>query len=252
MNRIPILSVVFALSLLLAGTIRVAARDDDDRGRASAHDMRLVGTNDLEARSSYQPTLHKYPFGRYVLFVGHHPLGLQGEGLLPNAQPLPSFNKLTGKNEENGTSIVDVTNPRSPIYLVHIPVPNLQGGGAQMVRVCDGNTLPIHNNKIYMLRTYANSAHEIWDVTDPSHPVGVRTVAGGNPVIGAQTGAPGALAGTHKSWWECETGVAYIVGRRGNDTTDGWKAGNHIFIFDLSNPASPAYLRDWALDGQQP
>jgi len=47
-------------------------------------------------------------------------------------------------------------------------------------------------------------------------------------------------------------GVAYIVGRRGNDTTDGWKTGNHIFIFDLGNPASPVYLRDWALDGQQP
>jgi len=52
--------------------------------------MRLVGTNDLRARSTYQPTLHKYPGGRYILFTGHHALGLQGEGLLPNAQPLPS------------------------------------------------------------------------------------------------------------------------------------------------------------------
>ncbi len=103
-----------------------------------------------------------------------------------------------------------------------------------------------------MLRSYANSAHEIWDVTDPSSPVGVRTVAGGNPVIGAQTGQPGALAGTHKSWWECDTGIAYIVGRRGNDTTSGWKGGNHIFVFDLSDPANPVFLRDWALDGQQP
>jgi len=82
--------------------------------------------------------------------------------------------------------------------------------------------------------------------------VGVRTVAGGNPVIGAETGAAGALAGTHKSWWECDTGIAYIVGRRGNDTADGWRGGNHIFIFDLSDPASPVFLRDWALDGQQP
>jgi hypothetical protein len=121
-----------------------------------------------------------------------------------------------------------------------------------MVRVCDGNTLPVHDGKIYMLRTYANSAHEISDVTNPSNPIGVRTVAGGNPVIGAQTGAPGVLAGTHKSWWECDTGIAYIVGQRGNDTADGWGLGNHIFIFDLSNPANPVYLRDWALNGQQP
>ena len=59
--------------------------------------MSLVGTNDLQARSTYQPTLHKYSSKRYILFAGHHALALQGEGLLPNAQPLPSFNPLTGK-----------------------------------------------------------------------------------------------------------------------------------------------------------
>src|SRR3989475_105582 len=118
------------------------------------------------------------------------------------------------------------------------------------VRVCDG--IGANVGKVFMLRSYANSAHEIWNVTNPASPVGVRTVAGGNPVIGAETGAPGALAGTHKSWWECDTGIAYIVGRRGNDTANGWRGGNHIFIFDLSDPASPVFLRDWALDGQQP
>jgi len=48
-----------------------------------------------------------------------------------------------------------------------------------MVRVCDGNTLPVHDNKFYLLRSYANTAHEIWDVTNPSAPRPVRTVAGG-------------------------------------------------------------------------
>jgi hypothetical protein len=249
--RIRVSSITLALTLLAAGTAPVGARADDQQG-ASSHNMRLVGTNDLQARSTYQPTLHKYSHNRYFLFTGHHALGLQGEGLLPNAQLLPSFNPLTGKNELNGTGIVDVSDPRHPKYIFHLPVADGASGGAQMVRVCDGSTLPIHDSKIYMLRTYANSAHEIWDVTNPSNPVGVRTVAGGNPVIGAQTGAPGALAGTHKSWWECDTGIAYIVGQRGNDTADGWGPGNHIFIFDLSNPANPVFLRDWALDGQQP
>jgi len=236
-----------ATLLLLMG----AARADDDSDR-SRHDMKLVGTNDLQQRSTYQPTVHKYPHGKYILFAGHHALGLQGENLLPGAKTLPSFNPLTNMNELNGTSIVDVTDPKKPKYLFHLPVSDGAAGGAQMVRVCDGNTLPVHDSKIYMLRTYASSAHEIWDVTDPSHPVGVRTVAGKNPVIGANTGAPGALAGTHKSWWECDTGIAYIVGRRGNDTNDHWASGNHIFIFDVSNPANPKFLRDWALDGQQP
>jgi hypothetical protein len=246
---IRVFTTTLALALLAAATAAFDARADDPQG-GSSHNMRLIGTNDLQARSTYQPTLHKYPHSRYILFAGHHTLTTAGEGQLP--QPLPSFNPLTGKNEENGTSIIDVSNPRHPQYLFHLPVPNGQGGGAQMVRVCDGSTLPIHDNKIYMLRTYANSAHEIWDVTNPSHPVGVRTVAGGNPVIGADFGKPGALAGTHKSWWECDTGVAYIVGARSNDAADGWRSGNHIFIFDLSNPSNPVFLRDWALDGQQP
>jgi len=233
------LFMVFVLLVLGVGS----AADADQK-----KNMELVGTNDLQARSTYQPTIHRYPGDRYILFAGHHALGTNPV----TGQPLPSFNPLTNKNELNGTSLVDVTDPKHPKLLVHIPVSDGASGGAQMVRVCDGSVLPIGNTKVYMLRTYANSAHEIWDVTDPSKPVGVRTVAGGNPVIGADTGKPGALAGTHKSWWECDTGIAYIVGRRGNDTTNGWRAGNHIFIFDLSNPANPVFLRDWALHGQEP
>jgi len=233
------LFMVFVLLVLGVGS----AADADQK-----KNMELVGTNDLQARSTYQPTIHRYPGDRYILFAGHHALGTNPV----TGQPLPSFNPLTNKNELNGTSLVDVTDPKHPKLLVHIPVSDGASGGAQMVRVCDGSVLPIGNTKVYMLRTYANSAHEIWDVTDPSKPVGVRTVAAGNPVIGADTGKPGALAGTHKSWWECDTGIAYIVGRRGNDTTNGWRAGNHIFIFDLSNPANPVFLRDWALHGQEP
>jgi hypothetical protein len=255
-------SIAIALAVLAVGAWRADARHDDDRDDESQN-MKLVGFNDLQARSTYQPTLHKQG-GRYFIYAGHHALAGPGEGQAPAGTPaLPSFNPLTGRNEENGTAIVDVTDVRHPRQVFHLPVPNGTGGGAQMVRVCDGKTLPVHDGKVYMLRTYANSAHEIWDVTNPASPVGVRTVAGGNPVIGSpvkavldanghQIGLAGSLAGTHKSWWECDSGIAYIVGRRGNDTTSGWKGGNHIFVFDLSNPANPVFLRDWALDGQQP
>jgi hypothetical protein len=211
------------------------------------NNMELVGFNDLQARSTYQPTVHRYPGDRYIFFGGEHPLATNPV----TKQPLPSLNPLTGQNEPNGTSIVDVTDPANPKYLAHIPVGTTGNGGAQMVRVCDGSTLPVHNTKVYMLRSYATGnpgAHELWDVTDPSKPVGVFTVAGGNPIIGD-------LATTHKSWWECDTGIAYIVGRRNVDTADGWQPGNehHIFIFNLGDPTKPPdFLRDWALDGQQP
>ena len=102
---IRVFSITFAFALLGAGAASVGARADDPQG-GSSRNMRLVGTNDLQSRSTYQPTLHKYSSNRYILFAGHHALALQGEGLFPGAVTLPSFNPLTGKNEENGTSIV--------------------------------------------------------------------------------------------------------------------------------------------------
>ncbi len=235
---LAVLAIIVALGLTLAAHPRFTKAEDD---APQLHDLRLVGINDLQARSSYQPTVHRYSNNRWVIFVGHHALGTNPV----TGDPLPSFNPLTGQNEENGTSIVDVTDPKKPKYLFHLPVANGAGGGQQMVRVCDGSTLPIHDNKVYLLRSYADSAHEIWDVTNPSNPLPVRTVAGGNPVISG-------LTGTHKSWWECDSGTAWVVGRRATDTAAGWRPGNHIMVFDISNPANPVFLRDWALDGQQP
>ncbi|HVJ31347.1 MAG TPA: hypothetical protein VNA66_13620, partial [Gammaproteobacteria bacterium] len=67
-------------------------------------DLRLVGHNDLQARSAYQPIVHAYG-ARRILFVGHH----AGEALNP----------ATGMLEKNGLSIVDVTDPTRPTYLTH-------------------------------------------------------------------------------------------------------------------------------------
>ena len=91
-----------------------------------AKDMRLVGINDLQARSAYQPTIHKQG-DRFIAYVGHH-------GGTPEV-PKP-LNPLTGQAEFNGTSIVDVTDPSKPKYLFHIPgqAGNFEAGGAQMTR----------------------------------------------------------------------------------------------------------------------
>src|SRR5258708_27502666 len=76
-----------------------------------AKNMRLVGYNDMQARSGYQPTIH-HQGDRYIAYVGHH-------GGTPEV-PKP-INKLTGQAEYNGTSIIDVTDPAQPKYLAHIP-----------------------------------------------------------------------------------------------------------------------------------
>src|ERR1700690_3772937 len=73
---------------------------------ARASNMDLVGYNDLQARSAYQPVIQQQG-NRWIAYIGHH----GGEALNP----------MTGKMEPNGTSIVDVTDPKRPKYLVHIP-----------------------------------------------------------------------------------------------------------------------------------
>src|SRR2546427_2992496 len=91
---------------------------------AEARDMELVGHDDLQGRPAYQPTIFKQG-GRFIAYVGHH----GGK----------ARNPLTGVEEDNGTSIVEVTDPARPRYLAHIPGASggSEQGGAQMARVCD-------------------------------------------------------------------------------------------------------------------
>src|SRR2546423_12810609 len=72
-----------------------------------AKNMRLVGYSDLQARSAYQPIIHKQG-ERHIAYIGHHG-GTE-------AVPKP-VNTLTGQAEVKGTSIVDVTDPAQPKYL---------------------------------------------------------------------------------------------------------------------------------------
>ncbi len=212
------------MALMTAGALAQGPKLGDP---PEAKNMRLVGYNDLHARSGYQPTIHRQG-NRYIAYIGHH-------GGTPDV-PKP-INRLTGQAEYNGTSIVDVTDPAQPKYLAHIP--GLQGnyeeGGAQMVRLCDGKTLPKGDaSKTYMLRVFGGRAHEIWDVTDPAKPALVTRVVEG-------------LKDTHKSWWECDTGIAYLV-----SGVEGWRTRRMTSIYDLSDPAKPVKIRDFGLVGQEP
>src|SRR5438067_5070834 len=138
---------VFALS----ATAAIAAPKLGDP--AEAKDMALVGFHDLQARSAYQPLVREQN-GRWILYVGHH-------GGIRSA-PKPT-NALTGNPEFNGTSILDVTDPRAPRLLAHIPGEEglEESGGAQMVRVCSGKELP-HGDPgaFYLLRPFGNSYQE--------------------------------------------------------------------------------------------
>ena len=211
-------SMLFVVALLGWSPGQVSAQHPEE-----SNNMRLLAHNDLQARSAYQPLIHNHGGGRYIAYIGHHGGSAR--------------NPLTGTVENNGTSIVDVTDPRNPVYLHHIPGPSGVGeaGGAQMVRVCDGRELPRGDpRKHYMLRTHGDIAHQVWDVTDPSNPVLLTTVVDG-------------LNGTHKSWWECDTGIAYLV-----SGDPAWRTNRMTQIFDLSDPVNPAFIRNYGLVGQEP
>jgi hypothetical protein len=53
--------------------------------------------------------------------------------------------------------------------------------------------------------------------------------------------------GTHKNWWDCETGVAYVT-----SSITGWRKWRSLQAFDLSRPEEPRHIRDFNLVGTQP
>lgn len=213
-----------ACLLLVAASLLASCAHDKSRstGAEDALNMRLVGQDDLQGRTAYQPTI-QHQGRRWIAYIGHH-----GDR---------KINPLTGVLEDNGTSVVDVTDPAHTRYLAHIPGEpgKAELGGAQMVRVCAGAQLPrADKSRFFMLRTYGNQAQQVWDVTTPEHPTLLTTVVAG-------------LKGTHKNFWECDTGIAYLV-----SGDPAWRTSRMTKIYDLSDPEHPVFIRDFGLPGQQP
>jgi hypothetical protein len=220
------LAAASMVTVLVAGTCSGAlAQGQSDEKR----NMRRAGHSDLQGRPAYQPNVIVYPDGRTIAFVGTH------GGSKPN--PLKG-----GAVEQNGVMIVDVTNPQHPVDKFHIPVP-VAGGQSQSVRMCLGSDLPNGvPGHVYMMRNVQGSTasgFEVWDVTNVSNPF----------LIGAIRN----LRNTHKHWWECKTGIAYLPGSLGSQYGFPlWRQGQSMMIVDWKDPAQPLYLRTHGLPGAQP
>jgi hypothetical protein len=177
--------------------------------------MRLVGFHDLQGREALQVVLQ----GDWC-YVGH----------LPGS----AVNPLTGKTESNGTSILDVSNPAQPKLVAHIP--SETGANCRAVQVVKN----ARDGKTYIARNHeaqSGCSFQVFDVTDPSHPVYVSSAA--------ETPA-GKLNFAHKGWWEESTGLYY-----GSAGEPGFHPGGHLVIWDLSNPAKPKYVSNHWLKGQK-
>ncbi|HSV18539.1 MAG TPA: hypothetical protein VLR71_09030 [Casimicrobiaceae bacterium] len=247
---------VLSVCMTLGAVALASTAWADGLDHAQAEHMRLLGHNDMQNRPIYQPTVHKYPThtakmgstaadayaSKTIFFAGLHAATGGGgcTGSLPN--PLNG-----GACEKDGTLIVDATNPTDPVVIKHLPPANPANALAQMVRVCDGQDGKLgQTGHVYMLRNDGsgggNGQHDVYDVTDPVNPVLLSV-----PVSG--------LTATHKSWWECETGIAWIVAGANAPQApnpDGWKTNQHVKLFDLSDPSHPVYIRDIGLVGQNP
>src|ERR1700733_1293398 len=113
------------LAMLIAAGAAWSANDLDTLNpRGTTHpdgsntfNTEWLGHNDLQGRTTYQTTVHMQ--GRRVIAYAGHFAGKM-------------LNPMTGVTEENGTSIVDVTDPRHPKYLKHLIADK---GGAGMAKL---------------------------------------------------------------------------------------------------------------------
>ena len=177
---------------------------------ADAVNVRLVGHSDLQGRDSLQVVLK----GNYA-YVGHH----RGR----------EKNPMTGALEWNGTTILDVSNPRQPRIVKHLP--GYEGAESRAVQVAER----YFDGKDYLLRNQESgrfTGFEVWDITDRASPRIVSKIEG--------------LNAAHKGWWDAKTGYAYLSG-----IWPGWK-GQHLIIYDLKNPYTPTVVSIWGLPGQSP
>lgn len=235
--RLAALSCALGLALF-AGGAQAAVTQSAER-----KNMDRVGHTDLQGRPTYQPNVIQYPDGRTIAFVGQHsgnPRGLVGS--CPN-NTLP--NPLNGNAcENNGTMIIDVTDPANPVEKSLIPSPT--GGQSQMVRMCLGSQLPGGTpGNVYLLRNVQggpSSGYEMYDVTNVSAPILLSAIT--------------HLRSTHKDWWECSTGIAYMPGSKDATIVPSgvpvWRQSQAMLIYDWSNPSNPVYIRTFGLPGGQP
>ena len=236
--------LAFAILALGVGSALAISQSGEQK------DMRRVGHSDIQGRAAYQPNFIEYPDGRVMAFIGTH------------AGSAPNTLKPGNPVELNGTMIVDITDPARPVDKAHIPSP--PGGQSQMTRMCLGSQLPGgHAGSVYLLRNVqggANAGYELWDVTNVSAPV----------LLTAQR----KLRSTHKDWWECSTGIAYMPGSK--NATLGpsplWRTSQAMLVYDWSNPhennhttcgnnlnaidgptvGCPKYIRTFGLPGSEP
>ena len=157
-----------------------------------ASNMKLVGWSDLQARSAYQPTIHKQG-ERWIAYIGHH----GGTDDIPTP-----VNPMTGQPSPTAprSSTSPIRRRRNTCATSPARRASTRTAARRWCGCATAAQLPKGDKTaVYMLRSFGGQAHEIWNVADPSQAQLLITRLEG-------------LRDTHKNWWECDTGIAYLVG----------------------------------------
>ena len=236
------LASAVALSLIAASAQAAQIEERKISQSDERKNMKRVGHTDLQGRPAYMPDIISYPNGKYYAFVGMH----SGSPVSVPACPQYLPNPLKGNAcENNGTMIIDVSDPKKPVEKYLIPSP--AGGQTQSQRMCWGSKLPDGTSgKVYMLRNVqggASSGYEMWDVTNVEAPTLVSALRN--------------LRSTHKPYWECSSGIAYLPGSKDAVLSPPpaalWRQAQSLMIVDWGNPSAPGkYIRTVGLPGSQP
>lgn len=242
---VPI-AISAALCLIAMGFVTGNAHATDK------HQTKLVGHSDLQARDTLQVTVKDHPsLNKVFVFVGHH------RGVKPN--PL-----LEGAPDQaNGTTILDVTNPKKPVIVYHIPG-NTTASDTAESRAVQVQFNPYGDGKDYLIRNQelrtpppAVGFFEIFEITDTlregSDPTWITNIAHVKPHFSLRP-----LSAAHKGWWyvgENDLGdpVSYYFGSASSaDAAYIGKAGyNHLIIWDLSDISDPRWVATGWIFGQR-
>ena len=170
--------------------------------------MELVGFDDLQARSAYQPIIHKQG-DRWIAYVGHH------GGTAASTRSPGSREQRHLHHRRHGSEAAEVPLAYSGRSRGRAKPAARRWCGYATAANCRARTRASST----CCARFGNTAHEIWDVTDPAKP-------------DARDRRCQRPRDTHKNWWECDTGIAYLV-----SGASGLAHRRMTQIYDLSDPA---------------
>ncbi len=208
--------------------------------------IKLVGYNDVQGRETLQvTTIHDDATGKNWAFIGHH----NRPGFVDI-----HFNPLTGINEENGTTILDTTDPKHPTVVVHIPnfaysgPTGPDGLGNQQNRNSRSTSVVLNfkdSGKDILVRNSEGAGtwyYEVFDITNITKEGGVNYFKLGNlqatPVDSCGTGCGGTVTQTAHKGYLSPSGMYYAGANE-----PGFRRGGHLIVWNLSDiPLTPG---DW-------